>query len=137
MRKLFTFFVALCVTSLWAETVTWEGMELNMINLEDGWENTYSNQGVTLRVNTGSVESGRYFSSGNYTFSSEEGTFSRIEIMAGYGNTNGDGWQYLGPPFVWEGSASEVSFNGSLGDVGRIVFTLGSGSSSSCGVNTI
>ena len=113
---------------LQAETVIWEGAMLHNIN------NGSESNGV--RINGSGMMMGE-FDTGDYSFSTSLGTFSRIEVETSSGFIEGSGWNYSNEKFVWNGSASNVSFTVSseIHEIDKITFSIDVPSSGTCGDN--
>jgi len=123
MRKLFTFLcAALMSVGMWAEpiTVTWNSADIPT----DGSGNSFTKDGVTITC--GGIDWDYPDFSGNGTFTTDLGNFTKIEVTADMCDMSGDGWSWdeNTPNMTWTGNAASVSFGGGMYIISSIVFTI-------------
>ena len=134
MRKIFTFLcAALMSVGMWAEpiTVTWTRADI----LHKGSGNSFTKDGVT--VTCGGIDWNYPDFSGNGTFTTDLGNFTKIEVTADLCDMSGDGWSGNDKQQTWTGNAASVSCTGDIYEISSIVFTIAEPSGGETAVDNI
>ena len=117
MRKLFTFLcAALMSVGMYATTVTWNFSDLP----DEGDTDSFTKDGVTLSA--GNIDFNFKDITGDGTFTTTLGNFTKIEVTIDEWDASGDGWDGS----TWTGNAASVSFSGDIldNDEGTIKFVF-------------
>ncbi len=93
-------------------TVTWNSNDIT------GSSNSFTKDGVTITA--GAIDFDANDFSGNGTFTTTLGNFTKIEVTTGDFDASGEGWSGT----TWTGNASSVSFSGDIYGYTNFVFTI-------------
>ncbi len=142
MRKLFTFLcAALMSVGMWAAPIV---VEWNSSDLP-GYGTSFSKGGVALTCDMleyyqdEEEEEGSTNIYGPGTFTTTLGNFTQIEVTAGYlAGFGGEGWSGSNAQKTWTtGNAANVSFDGDVYGLTKIVFTIEPGAPATVAVTGV